>query len=59
MKFRRGHVTTFNLSYSDQADLLNTGAAPSGNFMSPSREIMTAAAAEVSQIQQNWDEVPP
>lgn len=58
VKFLRGHVTTFNLSYSDQADLLNTGAAPSGNFMSPSCEIVTAAAAEVSQVQQNWDELP-
>lgn len=58
VKFLRGHVTTSNLSYSDQADLLNTGAAPSGNFMSPSREIVTAAAAEVSQVQQNWDELP-
>lgn len=58
VKFLRGHVTTFNLSYSDQADLLNTGAAPSGNFMSPSHEIVTTAAAEVSQVQQNWDELP-
>lgn len=58
MKFPRGRVTTFNLSYSDQADLLNIGAAPSGNFMSPSREIVTAVAAEVSQVQQNWDQLP-
>lgn len=58
VKFPRGRVTTFNLSYSDQADLLNIGAAPSGNFMSPSHEIVTAVAEEVSQVQQNWDQLP-
>lgn len=49
VKFLRGHETTFNLSYGDQADLLKAASAPSENFRSPSPEIVTTAAAEVSQ----------